>query len=208
MNLIYLSKYFTPKNVLDIGGHTGEFYSEIKSAYPDCQVYIIEGNKECEFILKSLNTRYRISLMSDKEKELIYYRTKKDPLCTGNSIYREITEVFSDENIIQEKRITETIDNIFLGKEEFDLIKVDTQGSELDILTGGKKIMEDTKGIILEVSFTPYNNGAPLYAQVVEFMNNNNFIEREVLDQSCHYLPTGPLLQRDILFINKNVLKA
>jgi FkbM family methyltransferase len=208
MNLTYLSKYFIPENVLDIGGHTGEFYSEIKSVYSDSQVYIIEGNKDCEPFLKTLNTRYRISLMSKNEKEIIYYKTKKDPLCTGNSIYREITDFFSDENIIQEKRITETIDGIFFGKEKFDLIKVDTQGSELDILTGGKKVIEEAKGIILEVSFTHYNNGAPLYAQVVEFMNSNNFIEREVLDQSCYCLPSGPLLQRDILFVSKNILKV
>lgn len=206
MKLTYISKYFTPINVLDIGGHTGEFYSTIKSFYPHCDVYIIEGNKDCEPYLINLKTKYKITLLSDKQKEIIYYKTKENPLCTGNSIYREITCHYSDEKIIQEKRTTETLDDIFNNNEIFDLIKIDTQGSEIDILRGGKNLIKKAKGIVLEVSFTQYNAGAPLYSRVVEFMNDNNFIEREILDEACDYSPSiGPFLQRDILFINKNI---
>jgi FkbM family methyltransferase len=210
MNLSLVKKYFNPTTILDIGGHIGEFFNLAKQTFPESTVFIIEGNKDCEPYLKTLNTRYlirllgKVRLLGKENKAMTFYKTTIDPICTGNSIYREVTPHFDNEFLIEEQVQLHTIDSTFQEVTNFDLIKIDTQGSELDILAGGSKIAKKAKGIILEVSFIKYNHGSPLYSDVVKFMDDFGFIEREYLDQNCWYRDGLSFLQRDILFVNKN----
>lgn len=206
MNLSLISKYFTPDTILDIGGHIGEFFSVAKNAFPQAYVFVIEGNKECEPYLKNLNTRYLIKLLGKEKKKTIFYKTAADLLCTGNSIYKEITPHFNNEQLIEEEVELHTIDSIFKEETYFDLIKIDTQGSELDILTGGEKVAKKAKGILLEVSYTKYNEGAPLYDDVVKYMDEYGFVEKETLDEVSWSRDGIDFLQRDLLFVNKNIL--
>ena len=86
---------------------------------------------------------------------------------------------------------------------KFDLIKIDTQGSELDILRGGTNFYTCAKGIILEVSLIEYNKNAPLEKEVIDYMDSINFKPAEVLKD--HYFSDGVLIQKDILFLNKDL---
>jgi len=56
--------------------------------------------------------------------------------------------------------------------------------------------------MLLEVSLTQYNEGAPLYDDVISFMDNIGFTLKEVLDNSYNHGSH----QQDILFINKNLI--
>ena len=114
----------------------------------------------------------------------------------------------NDITVIEEEVELRTIDDTFQEETQFDLIKIDTQGAELDILEGGPKIAKKAKGILLEVSYTKYNEGAPLYDDVVTYMSDYGFVEKETIDEiSCSKDREGfDLLQRDLLFINKNIL--
>ena len=210
MNLPLISKYFTPTLILDIGGHTGEFYSLARTAFPNSYVFIIEGNKECEPYLKKLGTRYLIRLLGKENTKTIFYKTKSDPISTGNSIYKEITPHFKGEQVIEEEVELRTIDSTFKEETYFDLIKIDTQGAELDILRGGSRIAKKAKGILLEVSYTEYNEGAPLYDEVVKFMDEYGFVEKEILSEiywsNDGYGEMMTCSQKDVLFINKNIL--
>ena len=48
-----------------------------------------------------------------------------------------------------------------------DLIKMDVQGSELDILEGGKKILSQAKYLIVELQHIEYNDNAPLFEESI-----------------------------------------
>jgi len=91
---------------------------------------------------------------------------------------------------------------LFEEDSEFDLIKIDTQGSELDIIEGGKNLCLKAKGILLEVSLTQYNENSPLYAEVMRYMSEFGFTSVEEIGYGHHPL-TGELIQKDILFIKK-----
>ncbi len=206
MNLNLITKYFTPHHILDIGGHTGEFFSLAKYFFPQSSIFIIEGNKECEEYLQKLNTRYLIRVLGSEKKITTFYKTSQDPISTGNSIYREITPHFNDEVLVKEEVQQYTIDSTF-KEANFDLIKIDTQGSELDILKGGERIAKEAKGILLEVSVEKYNEGSPLYSEVVEFMDNYGFVEKETISEfktTTEY--NLKVHQKDILFVNKKLL--
>ena len=201
MNLSKITKHFYPYRILDIGANVGQFYQIAKQTFPDSFIFSIEASKECEPYLKQLTDNYYIGLLAKDTSEYNFYSRKGDTTCTGNSIYRELTHFYSDDQleIIKQKGIK--LDDLFELDSEFDLIKIDTQGSELDIITGGINLCKKAKGILLEVSLTQYNEGAPLHEEVIQFMSNFDFIKTEILDEARN----NGSHQQDILFINKNL---
>lgn len=201
MNINLITKYFTPTTILDIGANVGQFYKEIKTYYPGAYIFSIEAAKECEQELSRVNSNYLITALYKEETEIEFFKNKKDLTSSGNSIYRENTEFFNDNNILIEKVKTKRLDDIFTNDSEFDLIKIDTQGSEIDIMEGGKLLCSKAKGILLEVSLEEYNLGQPLIDEVTEYMKSINFIEMERIGNNYHPT-TGKLIQYDILYIN------
>ena len=201
MSLENIKKYFEPKSVLDIGANVGQFYSEIKPIFPNAYYYLVDGSKSCEVVLETLNVDYSICLLSDSEKEVDFYIRKNEPRCTGNSIYRENTSFYDDDQIIIEKRQTKTLSNL-LNNQVFDLIKIDVQGSEIDIINGGLDIIKEAKGILMEVSLMEYNQNTPTKDFVYKYMDNLGFKPVELIGNINHPL-TYELIQQDILFLNK-----
>jgi FkbM family methyltransferase len=202
MGLEKIKTYFEPKSILDIGANVGQFYNEIKNIFPNSYYYLIEGSESCEVVLETLNVDYSICLLSDIEKEVDFYIRKNEPRCTGNSIYRENTSFYDDDQIIIEKKQTKTLSNL-LNNQTFDLIKIDVQGSELDIINGGLDIIKRAKGILMEISLVEYNQNAPTKEFVYDYMDKLGFTPMEHIGNINHPL-TYELIQQDILFLNKN----
>jgi hypothetical protein len=140
-------------------------------------------------------------LLSDTEKEVDFYVRKHEPRCTGNSIYRENTSFYDDDQIIILKKQTKTLSNI-LNNKVFDLIKIDVQGSEIDIINGGLDIIKKAKGVLMEISLVEYNQNAPVKEFVYEYMSNMGFIPIETIGNINHPI-THELIQQDILFLNQ-----
>jgi len=202
MNVKIITDYFTPNSILDIGANTGWFYDLARKEFPDSRFYLVEANPTCEESLRSKGVEYHIGLLSDSIKVVKFYTTKEDPCTTGASIYKENTHFFSEESIVVNEYTTTTLDKLFPDK-QFDLIKMDVQGSELDIIRGGLQLVSKAKGLLLEVSCIPYNEGAPLEDEVISYLQTLGFFEEEELGST--YLPTYEVFQRDVLFINKNL---
>lgn len=202
MGLEKIKDYFEPKSILDIGANVGQFYKESMMVFPNAYYYLIEGNRSCEDVLRTLGVDYSITLLSDVAKQVDFYIRKNEPRCTGNSIYRENTSFYDDDQIIIEKKQTKTISNIFLNK-TFDLIKIDVQGSEIDIINGGIDIFKKAKGILMEISLVEYNINSPAKEFVYEYMDNLGFKPVELIGNINHPI-TYELIQQDIFFLNKN----
>lgn len=200
MSIERVKKFFDPISILDIGANIGQFYNESKLFFPNAYFYLIEGNQNCESSLKSLGVEYIICLLSDTEKEVDFYVRKSEPLCTGNSIYRENTSFYSDDQIIIEKKRTKKLSDI-LENRTFDLIKIDVQGSEIDIINGGIDVVKKSKGVLMEVSLTEYNKNSPTRNFVYQFMQNLGFSPVDIIANINHPI-THELVQQDVLFLN------
>lgn len=188
-----------PTSILDIGCNIGQFFYEARRTWGNFREFLIDGNENVEPYIKNITPNYKISVLSDSEKEVAWYGTKDNPVCTGDSYYRELTQHYSDNKVIIKNKKTETLDQIFGPNEQFDLIKIDTQGSEIDIIKGGINICQRAKWMILEVSIKEYNDGEPTHDEVVNFMKNIGFEEVKVVEE---HVINGELYQIDILFKN------
>ena len=212
--------YFTPLSYLDIGVCKGHAIPFILEQLPSLKH--IEMIEACELhrldldkVSKELNVPYYIEVLSDEIKEVTFYLDGKGSESTGpgNSYYLEDTHHYI--NTPSEKRITNTLDNIYnetnLWKDGFDLIKMDTQGSELDIIKGGKELIKKTKGIILEENEFRYNFGAALHSEIKEYMKSIGFELVGLLDDKRRTIQNreGVTINQhemDTLYIRKDLL--
>ena len=153
-------KDFKPRSLLDIGAHHGSFTISFKKNITSAKsFFLIEANKNCEKVLKLLPFEYEICLLSNLEEEKKFYVNPKNNMCCGNSYYIENTKNF-DKNkfrIIKSNTLDKLMEN---KKTSFDVIKLDTQGSELLVLEGAPNLLNKIKYIKTEVAdFDAYQNG-------------------------------------------------
>jgi FkbM family methyltransferase len=185
------------KNVLDIGAYEGQWSKLFTSIYPDADVLMIEANTEKENTLKQIGN-YKIALLGEEDnKEVDYYKCLNG-VPTGNGIYPENTEY----QFKPEKRKAITLLTLLGSEKRFDLIKMDVQGSELNIIKGALPIIKNTKYLLLELQTAPYNKGAPQMEEVVSYLHSINFGFVDLFD--LMYI-NNHLIQVDGLFINRNI---
>jgi FkbM family methyltransferase len=81
-----------------------------------------------------------------------------------------------------------TLDGILseLGIEFVDCIKIDTQGSELNILKGATKALASCALLNIEVIFNPLYEGQPLFCDIDRFMREQGFTLWRIADL-VHY---------------------
>ncbi len=168
-----------PVTILDIGAHSGQFYSWAKYEWPDSVIWMVESNEIHESTLKNLtsgkNDEYLIAALGDEEREVTFYTRKDKPHTEGNSYYKEANYWDIPQLVLESKVKLQRLDDLFTEDTEFELIKIDTQGSELDILKGGQNLVSKSSVVILEVSYVEYNSGSPLAEDVISYMKSINF---------------------------------
>ena len=195
-----------PTAILDIGAHSGQFYGWAKPVWPNSVIWMVEANplheETLEGITQFINDNYLISALGDEEREVTFYTRKDKPWTEGNSYYKELN-YWDIPQLVQENTTKlQKLDNIFTGDTVFELIKIDTQGSELDILKGGKNLCKKASVIILEVSYIEYNEKSPTADEVIKFMKDFGFEEKMSIGE--HYID-DEIVQKDIVFLNKNI---
>lgn len=87
-----------------------------------------------------------------------------------------------------------------IGNEKILLIKIDTQGTELTILKGGKQTLSRTKLILIEMNNHQLYKNACQYHEVDEFLRQQGF---SLVDIYVTYRDKGIMREYDALYINK-----
>ena len=188
------------KNVYDIGAFKGEWTNMMyKTSLKKSNFFLFEANLENEVFLKKTKHQYFINVLSDEIKKVNFYSKSH----TGDSYYLEKTNFYDDK--IKPKIIeTTTLDNL-QKKHELPLpefVKIDTQGSEIDILKGGEEVLKNCKIILLECPVISYNQGAPSFNYYIEYLNKINFLPLDITE--VHHLDKV-LVQVDIIFLKKEI---
>lgn len=126
------------------------------------------------------NEVFSPAVLYREEGEILFYHTR---VPSRSSIYRPsnnfLSRFFPSDDgfdvVGSEIMATSTLDAELarIGLEGLDFIKLDTQGSELDVLCGGlQTLRKDTFGIEVEVEFVEMYEGQPLFPEVQTFLND------------------------------------
>jgi FkbM family methyltransferase len=198
--LIEIKKDVIVNWVYDIGAYKGEwsnFYK--KTSLSESNFILFEANSNHIPNLKKNNFQYFIEILSDKVKEVEFYNGN----FSGDSYYKENTNNY--DKLSPQKRKTNTLDNIVDSNNlpTPDLMKIDTQGSEIDILKGGEKTIKNCKFIYLECPFgAKYNQNNLNILDYINYLNKLGYTPHEICQ--IHYYH-GYLLHLDILFVKNDL---
>lgn len=196
---------FQPRTIADIGAYKGLWTEAALRVHPliHSRVLMLEAQTGCIPHLEAVKhafpdtVDYRIALLGREPKDAVPFHL----LETGSSVYKENTHF---EGVVAHIPMTTLADVAAeAGFSGFDLIKMDVQGSEIDILSGSLEMAQQAEVIILEASLVNYNEGAPQFSEVVSFMDSIGYGLFDVLDM----LRRGEwrmLYQCDLIFVRKD----
>lgn len=166
-----------PKVIYDIGSSVLHWTRFAQQMWPNAKIITFEAMDYADvFYQQNGIVDYANNLLTDQDgKEITFYQDLMNP--GGNSYYQETTGMFNESHAVTKKGIT--LDTLVAqrGFPMPDMIKMDTQGSELDILRGASTILPHVYDIIIEAQHVNYNKGAPKIADVKAFLEANGFRE-------------------------------
>jgi len=99
----------------------------------------------------------------------------------GSSIYEEKTNFSRQVEYITSSTLKNELAHLNLHSSN-NIIKLDVQGSEIDILKGLDIDIALFEIIILETSVKKYNKGSPLFIDVINFMNEKDYSFYDIYD--------------------------
>lgn len=161
-----LTKLITNKKptLFDVGSNIGLYSLSLKKCFPNSSIHSFEPNintyKRMAPEVQTTDIRfYNIGLGSTSGSGLIY--DYGDGTGTQHaSVYKEvITDLHHLTNVDEIIFSSDTLDN-FCEKNnisKIDFLKIDTEGSEFDVLTGAKKMLADNKIDIIQFEFNEMN---------------------------------------------------
>ncbi len=194
--------------VFDIGANVGQFAEEIRHELPRAQIYSFEPVKETYTALVknfSGDTKFRafpVGLGSQKERKEIRI-SAYSPSSSFLPQSETLKTVFPHTKEVGVETVTvERLDDIWrqVGKPRNALVKMDTQGFEAEVISGGKECLQASRMVIIETSFVEIYSGQPLFADIYEALKKLGFSYHGSLRAKRHP-KTGEVMFEDSIFV-------
>ncbi len=196
---------FSPYAIVDIGANAGEWSRTASSIFPTAQILMFDGDPENEPNLHSTvrdignRSSYLIRLLGPERKSAVtFYRPETGT--TGSSVLPELTAFGKNAVTLS----MDTLDNLTTEASLLSplLLKLDVQGFELEVLKGASRTLTFSEVVIMEASLLPYNDGAPLFAEVVAYMDKQGFSVFDFCGQMRRESDYA-LVQTDVAFVRR-----
>src|SRR5574337_263775 len=189
-----------PRTVFDIGVGNGTPW--LYAAFPQAHFVLIEPQREFEPVLQGIcgriDAEYHLVGVGSKEEHLPIYRLLSSP--TGSSFLppNANTEQRWGGSEKSDELHVVPLDNYREQPGPF-VVKIDTEGFELEVLRGAVKVLEQTDVVLMEVAIAERQVGEPDLIDIGTFMKSLGFhvIDFPVLTQQS---TGGPLLYIDVAF--------
>lgn len=196
---------FSPAVVFDVGAHVGEFAKFCRRLYhPKPVVYCFEPLEECAPSLTALQLRgevvYLAGLVGATDAESVRFHEAG----TASSVLAAHASAAPPTINITCKPVSRLDTLIDLGKCRVpDLLKIDTQGYELDVLKGFERNLLGVQVILAELNLIDIYAEVPLAHQVINWLADHGFVLYDIASLIRRPLD-GVLWQADFLFVQVN----
>ncbi len=212
-NLVQSINYFRINSVVDVGANKGQFALNLIENKFNGSIISFEPLKEEHEILKKICKKVKIKWEIAERCALGNKKKVQKLNITGNRESSSLLKIKSrhiklrpDSKIVGSDNIkVKKIDDFFKNFSKFKkniLLKIDTQGTELDILKGAKKFLPKVKCIFLEVSLVKLYEKQTLWFEVINYLEKRNFKVWSI-DPMLRNKSSGQTYQLDILFYKK-----
>jgi FkbM family methyltransferase len=200
---------FAPHTVFDVGASDGSWTLALLEEFPDLRAALFEPLAKLEpaydrGLQALVATHPRCSFYPSALGRItgtLELRRSSDPTAS-TTLPVDCAEVFSQAHSVR----TMTMDDAvrILGLPYPDLIKIDTQGSELEILRGASECLRHAGVLHLETWFErAYGPHTPLLLELAAFLNDHAFSPYDLGD--AYRDTSGTLVAQDVFFVRADL---
>ena len=201
-------------NLIDIGANVGNFTKDFLVFFPNCkEIVCFEPIPSLvDEIDKNVNdVRLQIincALGSSISKKTIKYPKQNTPIASFYEHRKELHSFYSPINIIQKKVEVYQLDDMCksFSKNDNFVVKIDVQGSELEVIQGGMSVLSRASAVIIEASFVPIfkNQQKPSFIEITKQLELAGLFP--IIFQEFGKKESLYAFERDIIFVKANLL--
>jgi FkbM family methyltransferase len=188
---------FHPKLALDVGAYEGDWALSFAEVFVSSEVLMIEGQPKKRDKLENIckqnrNLSYHIALISPEDGKKLLFDENETASHVTNTIGSNTKEV-----------VSESLDEIIKrnGLKYPDFLKLDVQGFEIEVLSGGRQCLGNAEFCLLEVTMIDLGN-TTLVLDVMNYMDSRGFQLYDITQLMRRPFDKA-LFQSDFLFIKK-----
>ena len=207
-NFFQSLKYNKINSLIDVGAHEGNFIIDILKKIPNMKVISFEPvnssfnilNKNSEKYNNWKTYPYALGNIDQKtEINISDYSEANSFLTITNELINFRPELkIKDKEVIQCKKLDNFFDEIKVYEKPI-MLKIDTQGYDLEVLKGAKETLKIIDFLFIEASTAKVYENQPLFSDIINFVEKENFKVWSV-DRLMGNRKTGQTFQVDILF--------
>lgn len=166
---------FRPALWVDVGAHCGDVAALFRQTWPEARGVCLEGQ---ESPLKQLKGRFQNDRQVTILGKLAGARSKKGVVLHGQETSASVLEEHVKPQAQKQEVEMTTLDQeipLSPSTPGEKLIKIDTQGYELEILKGAEGVLQNTGVLILELNLIEIHKGVPLADEVIAWLKSRGF---------------------------------
>jgi len=193
------------RSVFDVGANKGQSMSKYLNWFPKADIYGFEPSEEAFSVLKSNLSKYsRTNLINTALGSDVGAKE----LAVGDNSERGSFhfEETGDEVVRRYSVRVETLDNFCLSNNvnKINFLKIDTEGHDMDVLKGGKKMLSNHNVDFVQSEVTTdYDNKLhESICDTIEYMKKHRYKTYGIYSQVNDWRGKNPYLRRvDAVFI-------
>jgi len=173
--------------IIDVGANVGQFAAAVRSLNPNVYIHSVEPNPD---VYKALEAQaandkrwrtHQCALGRSRGKIMLNVTAASD-FSSCLAVNEFGAKRFKDG--VEISRAVEvdlrTLDDLFTDMPTAVIgnrfvLKLDTQGFDMEVLMGAVEVLKNVQVIVTEASLQPIYTGAKLFPEVLEFMATNGF---------------------------------
>ena len=196
--------------IIDIGANEGQFADFLRRLMPDAMMYSFEPLKDCyEALLKNRggDPRFRAFnlAISDQCGEVPFYRSsfsQSSSILPSDQLHKENFPFAAEETLITVHSVTldSIASELSIGKHL--LIKIDVQGVEEKVFSGGGDTLQKADIVFLETNFQPLYASQFFFKESLDRMYDMGFRYMGNITEQLLSPINGTCLEEDSVFIN------
>ena len=196
---------FRPQVIYDIGAYEGVWSEMAQWVYSPRSTILFEPQKKLQSLILKRKARLNSEgwivqpvALGVEEKQVVLTITEN---CAASSLLTPIAGAGAEgtKPVGQEEVFVRSLDNLAASEKlpSPDFVKIDVQGYEGGVLSGGIKTLGRAERIVVEVSLEQIYEGQPLLAEILNSLTLLGF-RLDDISETYRSWPCGCLLQADL----------
>lgn len=199
-----------PKLIFDVGSNRGDITTKYLELFPSVCIHAFEPYLESYTVFEKVFAQNKnivlnkYALSSDTSDKQLHINKSVD---TNSFLESGLLGVSSDKLCTTTGTVIvqcNTLDHYCKkeGIETIDILKIDTQGYEIEVLKGASQLLKENKiGIIYcEAYFQCQYKSQPLFQDILSYLANFNYVLQDIYDP---YYGDNNMLWCDAIFVLK-----